>query len=53
VIASLRKEKDLKNFTMLVCIRLGLSRVRIEVTAILDIEADENFIFYRFLFEAG
>jgi hypothetical protein len=52
MVASLRKERDLKDFTMLVYIRLGLSRARIEITAILNIEADENFISYRFLLEA-
>jgi hypothetical protein len=52
VVASLRKEGDLKDFAILVYIRLGLSGVRIKVIAMLDIEVDENFIFYRFLFEA-
>jgi hypothetical protein len=51
--ASLRKKEDPKDFAMLVYIRLGLSRVRIKVTAILDIEVDKNFISYRFLLEAG
>jgi hypothetical protein len=53
VVASLRKEEDLKDFVMSVCMRLGLSRARIEVTAMLDIGVDENFISYRFLLEAG
>jgi hypothetical protein len=53
VVASLRKKKDLKDFAMPVYIRLGLSRVRIKVTAMLDIGVDENFISYRFLLEAG
>jgi hypothetical protein len=53
VVASLRKEGDLKDFTIPVCMRLGLSGVRIKITAILDTEADENFISYRFLLEAG
>jgi hypothetical protein len=53
VVASLRKKGDLKDFTMLVCMRLGLSRARIEVIAMLDIGVDENFISYRFLLKAG
>jgi hypothetical protein len=53
VVASLRKEGDLKDFAMPVRMRLGLSGARIEVTAMLDIGADENFISYRFLLEAG
>jgi hypothetical protein len=52
VVASLRKEGDLKDFTISVYIRLGLSRVRIKVTAMLDTEADKNFISYRFLLKA-
>jgi hypothetical protein len=51
--ASLRKKGDPKDFTMPVRMRLGLSRARIKVIAILDIGADENFISYRFLLEAG
>jgi hypothetical protein len=53
IVASLRKEGDLKDFAMPVYMRLGLSRARIEVTAMLDTGADENFISYRFLLEAG
>jgi hypothetical protein len=53
VVASLRKEGDPKDFTMLVYIRLGLSKARIKVTAMLDTEADKNFISYRFLLKAG
>jgi hypothetical protein len=53
VVASLRKEGDPKDFAMPVRMRLGLSGARIEVTAMLDMGADENFISYRFLLEAG
>jgi hypothetical protein len=53
VVASLRKEGDPKDFAMPVRMRLGLSGARIEVTAMLDTGADENFISYRFLLEAG
>jgi hypothetical protein len=52
VVASLRKERDPKDFVILVYIRLNLSRVKIEITAILNIRADENFISYRFLLKA-
>ncbi|QKX63169.1 uncharacterized protein TRUGW13939_10338 [Talaromyces rugulosus] len=34
-------------------IRLNLPEARSEVTAMLDTGADENFILYRFLLEAG
>jgi hypothetical protein len=50
--ASLKKEGDLTDFVMLVYMRLGLSRARIEVTAMLNMGVDENFISYRFLLEA-
>jgi hypothetical protein len=52
VVASLRKEGDPKDFAMPVCMRLGLSRARIKVTAMLDIGVDKNFISYRFLLKA-
>jgi hypothetical protein len=52
VVASLRKERDLKDFAILVCIRLDLSRTRIEVIAMLNTEINKNFISYRFLLEA-
>jgi hypothetical protein len=52
VVASLRKEGDPKDFAMPVHMRLGLSGARIEVTAILNTRADENFISYRFLLKA-
>jgi hypothetical protein len=52
MMASLRKEEDLKDFTIPVHIRLGLSEARIKVTAILNTEADKNFISYRFLLKA-
>jgi hypothetical protein len=52
VVASLRKKGDPKDFTMPVHIRLGLSRARIKVTAMLNTGADKNFISYRFLLEA-
>jgi hypothetical protein len=52
MVASLRKERDPKDFAMPVRMRLGLSRARIEVIAMLDIGADENFISYRFLLKA-
>jgi hypothetical protein len=51
-VASLRKEGDLKDFAMLVRIRLSLSRARIKVIAMLNTEANKNFISYRFLLEA-
>jgi hypothetical protein len=52
MMASLRKEGDPKDFIMLVCIRLSLSRARIKVIAMLNTRADKNFISYRFLLEA-
>jgi hypothetical protein len=52
VVASLRKEGDPKDFAMPVHMRLGLSGARIEVIAMLNIGADENFISYRFLLKA-
>jgi hypothetical protein len=52
MVASLRKERDLKDFAILVCIRLSLSRVRIKVIAMFDTEVDKNFISYRFLLKA-
>jgi hypothetical protein len=52
-VASLRKKRDPKDFTIPVRIRLSLSRARIKVTAMLNTEADKNFISYRFLLKAG
>jgi hypothetical protein len=52
VVASLRKERDPKDFAMPVHIRLGLSGARIKVTAILNTRVDKNFISYRFLLKA-
>jgi hypothetical protein len=46
-VASLRKERDLKEFIILIYIRLDLFRARIKVIAILNIEVDKNFISYR------
>jgi hypothetical protein len=51
-VTSLRKKGDPKDFTISVCIRLGLSKARIEVIVMLDIKVDKNFISYRFLLEA-
>jgi hypothetical protein len=52
VVASLRKERDLKNFAIPVYMRLSLSGARIEVIAMFNTGVDKNFISYRFLLKA-
>jgi hypothetical protein len=53
MIASLKKKKDLKNFTILIYIKLNLFKVRSKITIMFDTGVDKNFILYRFLLKAS
>jgi hypothetical protein len=53
VVANLKKKKNLKNFTILIYIRLNFFKIKSEVIAILNIKINKNFILYRFLLKAN
>jgi hypothetical protein len=52
MVTSLKKKKNLKNFTILIHIKLNFFKIRFKVTAILNIKINKNFILYRFLLKA-